>query len=70
MPIENIINLDSAYSVTIGVIFLFIGMSLTRRLKLLQNLTIPEPVTGGLIAAIIIAIIYYSSVIQLTLTSH
>jgi ESS family glutamate:Na+ symporter len=43
---------------TIGMVVYFVGVNITRRVKLLQEFNIPEPVTGGLLAAIIVFVIY------------
>jgi len=41
-------------SYTIGIIVYFIGMHLNHRVRLLQEYNIPEPVTGGLLAALVV----------------
>lgn len=51
-------HLNGMLSATFGILTLFIGMSLNKRIKLLRTLTIPEPVTGGLFAAIIVWLMY------------
>ena len=35
-------------SLTIGIVFYFVGVLITQRLKFLRNFSIPEPVSGGL----------------------
>ncbi len=45
-------------AVTIGIIVFFLGAFLTRNLALLQNYNIPEPVSGGLAAALITWALY------------
>ncbi|QYY37044.1 sodium/glutamate symporter [Ruficoccus sp. ZRK36] len=44
---------DAYTTFTLGVLFLLIGKAVNRRFRLLREFNIPEPVTGGLIAAII-----------------
>lgn len=44
---------DSFLSYTLGIIVFFLGMQLNRRFDFLRDYNIPEPVTGGLIAAMI-----------------
>ena len=39
---------------TIGIVVFFAGMSLNARIRLLRDYNIPEPVTGGLLAAAIV----------------
>lgn len=48
------IYLDGFMSYTLGILVFFIGFSLTKKIKLLRDFNIPEPVTGGLIAALFI----------------
>jgi len=45
-------------AVTIGMVVYFVGVMLTRRVAFLRNFNIPEPVTGGFIAALVIWLIY------------
>lgn len=55
MPESDIttINVDNFVAYTIGIIVFFVGMRLNRRVEFLRAYNIPEPVTGGLLAAII-----------------
>ena len=41
-------------TVTLGIVVYFVGVLLTRRVAFLQNYNIPEPVTGGFLAALAI----------------
>ncbi len=43
---------------TLGIVVYFLGAFLTRRVAFLQNYNIPEPVSGGLAAAVITLILY------------
>ena len=43
---------------TIGIVVLFVGVHLNRRFNILRSYNIPEPVTGGLLAAIAAFILY------------
>jgi ESS family glutamate:Na+ symporter len=45
-------------AVTIGIIVFFTGAILTRRISFLRDYNIPEPVSGGLIAALALLLIY------------
>ena len=40
-------------AITIGIIVFFVGAFLTRRVALLCNYSIPEPVAGGLAATLV-----------------
>ncbi len=59
------ISIDSFLSYTIGIIVFFIGVTLTKRFKTLQEYNIPEPVIGGLLAAMIIYGFYIFSGIEI-----
>ncbi|TQV85957.1 sodium/glutamate symporter [Aliikangiella coralliicola] len=54
----NNYNVDSFLSYTIGILVFFIGVHLNKKFSVLRNFNIPEPVTGGLIAALIVFAIY------------
>jgi ESS family glutamate:Na+ symporter len=54
----NEINYDSFMTITIGIIVLFIGSTLNKRIYILRHYNIPEPVTGGLLAAIFTYAVY------------
>jgi ESS family glutamate:Na+ symporter len=44
--------------VTLGILVLFVGKALNQRLRLLREFTIPEPVSGGLLVAVLIALLH------------
>ncbi len=48
-------------SLTIGIVVFFTGVLLSQRVSILREYNIPEPVTGGLIAALVVLIIYLVS---------
>ena len=50
---STIIEIPDFISVTIGIVVFFIGFQLTRRVAFLREFNIPEPVSGGLAAALI-----------------
>ena len=47
----NELTIDSFLAYTIGIIVYFVGVNLNRRFELLRSYNIPEPVSGGLVAA-------------------
>ena len=53
-------ELTARQTIIIAILVLFIGKYLNRRIGLLQNYNIPEPVTGGVLASLIFAIVYFS----------
>jgi ESS family glutamate:Na+ symporter len=45
-------------ALTIGIVVYFVGVMITQRVAFLRNFNIPEPVTGGFVAAVAIWLIY------------
>ena len=73
LGLENgILQLGSFFTVTIGIIVLFVGKRLNETVNFLQEFSIPEPVTGGLIFSVLITLVYVVSdvEIQFDLTSR
>ncbi|NEX16321.1 MAG: sodium/glutamate symporter [Halochromatium sp.] len=58
---EGILRIDSFLAVTIGILVLFVGKRLNDRIRLLRELSIPEPVTGGLLFSVLFALVYLGS---------
>ena len=54
----DVIEIDDFVTVTIGIIVFFLGAFLTRRVAFLRSYNIPEPVSGGLAAALVTWAIY------------
>lgn len=52
------ITVDPYYTLIIATLVLLIGRFMVRKIGFLQNFNIPEPVAGGLLAAVIIYILY------------
>ena len=52
-------------SLTIGIVVFFVGALITQRVKFLQNFSIPEPVSGGFIAVVVISLIYFVFSLQI-----
>ena len=60
MEIENgVLQIDTFFTVTLGIIVLFIGKRLTNTIPFLREFSIPEPVSGGLLVSILIALAYF-----------
>ena len=57
----NTIQVDPYYTLIIATVVLLVGRLLVGKVKILQNFNIPEPVAGGLLAAIIIYVLYMST---------
>lgn len=54
----QVIEVDGFISFTLAIVLLFVGKFATMRYKLLQKYSIPEPVIGGFVCAIAVAVIY------------
>ncbi len=51
--------IDSFMTLTIAIIVFFIGSYLTTKVRFLQSFNIPEPVTGGLLAASLSFLLFF-----------
>jgi ESS family glutamate:Na+ symporter len=56
--VDGQIQVQSFITVTLGILVLFLGKALNRRCSLLREFTIPEPVSGGLLVALVIALLH------------
>jgi len=52
------VTIDSFLAYTLGIVVFFVGVHLNRRFGFLRAYNIPEPVTGGLVAASVTFLIY------------
>lgn len=52
------IEVRSFLTVTLGILVLFLGKALNKRFAVLREFTIPEPVSGGLLVASVIALLH------------
>lgn len=62
----NEIQVGSFLSYTIGILVFFVGVLLTRKVKFLRDFNIPEPVTGGLLSAVVIYSIFMLTATELS----
>ncbi len=58
MGVSNVFESSAFLSTTIGFTVFFLGVFLTRNVNFLKNYNIPEPVSGGLAAAVLTWICY------------
>ncbi len=56
--VKDIITIPAFPALTLGFIVFFSGAFLTRRIKFLKNYNIPEPVSGGFLAALVTWVVY------------
>ncbi len=59
---------DSFLTITLAILVLFAGVHLNRKIRFLRKYNIPEPVTGGLLAAIIVGMIYFVGKVEVSFT--
>ncbi|QBF83108.1 sodium/glutamate symporter [Shewanella maritima] len=55
---DGVLQLNSFFTVTIGIIVLFIGRRLNQVIGFLKEFSIPEPVSGGIIFSLLFSLIY------------
>lgn len=53
------LEVQSFLTVTLAILVLFIGKALNNRIRLLREYTIPEPVSGGLLVALLITLLHF-----------
>jgi ESS family glutamate:Na+ symporter len=63
--VDGILRLGGFLSVTVGILVLFVGKRVNDRIRVLREISIPEPVTGGLIFSVLIALLYFVSGTQI-----
>lgn len=56
--IDNALEVDTFLTVTLGILVLFIGRRLNAKIGCLSRFSIPTPVSGGLLVAVLITIFY------------
>jgi len=59
--LDGIVRIDSFLAVTIGIVVLFVGKRLNEKIRVLRELSIPEPVTGGLLFSVLFGLLYLAS---------
>jgi ESS family glutamate:Na+ symporter len=66
MEFDNgILQFSAFFSVTLGIIVLFVGKRVNDAVGFLREFSIPEPVTGGLIATLLVALLYFAGGIEI-----
>ena len=63
--VDGVLKLSSFFTVTIGILVLFIGRRLNRVIAPLREFSIPEPVTGGILFSVMFAIFYALTSIEI-----
>ena len=69
MEFDNgILHFGPFLSVTIGIVVLFVGKRLNDVFRFLREFSIPEPVTGGLLCSLLVALVYIITDIEVGFT--
>ena len=63
---SGILLIDPFFSVTLGIVVLFVGKRINDAVGFLREFSIPEPVTGGLIFSLLVALVFALSGIEIT----
>ena len=59
MEFENgVLHFQPFFAVTLGIVVLFLGKRVNDGVAFLREFSIPEPVTGGLIVSVLLALVY------------
>jgi ESS family glutamate:Na+ symporter len=58
---DGVLHIGAFLTVTIGIIVLFVGKRLNDGFAVLRELSIPEPVTGGLLFSVLFGLVYAAS---------
>ncbi|RLQ16772.1 sodium/glutamate symporter [Vibrio sp. SBT000027] len=61
---NNILHLGSFFAVTMGIVVLFIGRRLNQVIGFLKEFSIPEPVSGGILASLLFAALYATTSVE------
>jgi ESS family glutamate:Na+ symporter len=64
--VDGQIQIASFLTVTLGILVLFLGKTLNRHVRFLREFTIPEPVSGGLFVALVIALLHAAFGLDIT----
>ena len=66
MEFDNgILHISPFLSVTLGIVVLFVGKRVNNIVRFLKEFSIPEPVTGGLIFSLLVALLYLVTGIEI-----
>ena len=63
---NGVLQLSGFLSFTLGIVVLFVGKRVNDAVGFLREFSIPEPVTGGLIASLLIALLYLIGGIEIS----
>jgi len=59
-------HVDSFLALTIGILVYFVGMWLNERVRFFRTYNMPEPVTGGILAAVVALLLYLVANVEIS----
>jgi len=63
-------ELDGRQTIVVGVLVLFLGKYLNKKFEFLRQFNIPEAVTGGLVASLLFALLYFIFDLNIEFSNH
>ena len=63
-------ELDGRQTILVGILVLFLGKYLNKKIKFLRQFNIPEPVTGGLVASLFFGLLYFIFDLNIEFSNH
>ena len=63
---NGILRFSAFFSITPGILVLFVGKRINDAAGFLRESSIPEPITGGLIFSLLIALLYALSGVEVS----
>lgn len=63
--IDGAYMLNGFHAISFGIIVLFVGKRLNQKIRILQEFSIPEPVTGGILFSILFSLFYVLTSIEI-----
>jgi ESS family glutamate:Na+ symporter len=68
--VENTLSISGFLAVTLGIIVLFVGRRVNNSVNFLQEFSIPEPVTGGIIFSLLFGLVYAAADVTVEFDLH
>lgn len=62
--IDGVFMVSGFHAISLGIIVLFLGRQLNRKIAFLQEFSIPEPVSGGIVFSILFTLVYLATSIE------